>query len=85
MKENMKDVLLRSAKTFWQAALAYLVTTFGTQLSGIGAFDLDALSNALFALLVGAVAAGCSAAWNGVAAPFLKKLTDKEKPPDSLA
>lgn len=85
MKEKVKDVLLRAAKTFWQAAFAYLVTAFGSQFADIGAFDPDALQNAGLALLVGAIAAGCSATWNGVIAPFIKKFTGKEKPPDSIA
>ena len=85
MKDKIKDILIRSVKTFWQAALAYLITTFGSQFASIGAFDANALQNAGVALLIGAVAAGFSAAWNGVLSPFLQKLSDKDKPPDPIA
>ena len=86
MKEKMKDVLIRSAKTFWQAVLAYLITAFGAQFTGVGAFDIDALKNAGIGVLVGALAAGLSATWNGVLAPIVNKLTGKgEKPPDPIA
>ena len=32
MKNKIKDVLTRAAKTFWQAAVAYIVAAIGTQL-----------------------------------------------------
>ena len=76
MKNKIKDVLIRAAKTFWQAAVAYIVATFGTQLAGVDWFDTDALSSVLIGVTIGAVAAGLSAAWNGVIAPVLEKLKD---------
>ena len=76
MKAKMKDVLIRAAKTFWQAAAAYLVTTFSTQLAGIDLFDFDAVKNVLIGVVVGAIAAGLSATWNGVVAPMLELLKD---------
>lgn len=54
----MKDVAIRALKTFWQAAVAYLVATL-TQ--GVEVFDEGVIGG----LVIGAVAAGLSAAWNG--------------------
>lgn len=70
MKAKIKDVVIRSAKTFWQAALAYMATAIGVHYSG-DALDANALKSAFIALVVGACAAGISAAWNGVIAPII--------------
>lgn len=69
-----KDVTVRALKTFWQSAIAYLVATFGTQMAGIDVFDLEALKSVLGGLLIGALAAGISASWNGVVQPKLDRL-----------
>ena len=76
MKNKIKDVLIRAAKTFWQAAAAYIVATFGTQLAGVDWLDADALATVLIGITVGALAVGLCAAWNGVIAPVLEKLKD---------
>ena len=76
MKDKIRDVLIRAGKTFWQAAAAYIVATFGTQLAGVDWFDTDALATVLIGITVGALAAGLCAAWNGVIAPVLEKLKD---------
>ena len=81
MTEKIKDVLIRSLKTFWQATASYLITTFGTSLAGIDVFDIDALKNVGLGLLIGALAAGLSAAWNSVVQPVLDKAQVNE-PPD---
>ena len=73
MKEKVKDVLIRSLKTFWQATASYLITTFGTSLAGIDVFDIDALKNVGIGLLIGSLAAGLSATWNGGIQPVLDK------------
>ena len=73
MKEKLKDVATRAFKTFWQAMIAYLVATFGTQLAGVDVFDASAMKNVLISLLIGALSAGISAAWNGVIQPLLDK------------
>lgn len=62
----MKDVAIRALKTFWQAAVAYLVAVLST---GVDLFSGDVIKG----LLVGAFAAGLSAAWNGVVQPLLNK------------
>ena len=71
MKAKLKDVAIRSGKTFWQAAFAYIATAIGVHYSGIDVFDADALKSAVVAVIVGACAAGFSAVWNGVIAPIL--------------
>lgn len=70
----MKDVAIRALKTFWQSSVAYLVATIGTQMAGVDVFDLEAMKSVVGGLLVGALAAGISASWNGVAQPRLNKL-----------
>ena len=68
-----KDVAVRSAKTFWQSAVAYLIATFSTQMSGVDVFDLHDIQSVFGSLLIGALAAGLSATWNGVVQPMLEK------------
>ena len=73
MKEKLKDVAIRALKTFWQGAMAYLVTSFSVQLGTIDLFSVEALKEVGIGLLIGTLAAGLSAAWNGVIAPILDK------------
>ena len=68
-----KDVAIRAMKTFWQSAVAYLVATFSTQMSGVDVFDLHDIQSVFGGLLIGALAAGLSASWNGVVQPMLCK------------
>ena len=68
-----KDIAIRAVKTLWQASMAYLVATFGTQMAGADVFDLEALGSVVASLLIGALAAGISASWNGVVQPILTK------------
>lgn len=68
-----KDIAVRSAKTFWQSAAAYLIATFSTQMSGVDVFDLHDVQSVFGSLLIGALAAGLSATWNGVVQPILDK------------
>ena len=63
----MKDIAIRALKTFWQSAAAYLVATLST---GVDLFEGDVIGG----LLIGALAAGLSASWNGVVQPRLNKL-----------
>ena len=62
----MNDVLVRALKTFVQASIAYLVATIGA----VDVFDKGVAEG----LLIGAIAAGISASWNGVVQPRLEKL-----------
>lgn len=68
-----KDVAIRAAKTFWQSGIAYLVATFSTQMSGVDVFDIHDVQSVFGGLLIGALAAGLSASWNGVVQPILEK------------
>lgn len=78
MKENVKDILIRALKTFIQAVVAYLTTAFGSQIAGIEAFNFDTVKNLAISLIIGALAAGFSAVWNGVIQPSLNKLKAKD-------
>jgi hypothetical protein len=62
-----KDVAIRALKTFWQAAVAYLVASLG---QGIDLFEGEVIGG----LLIGALAAGVSASWNGAIQPVLNRL-----------
>ena len=62
----MKDVAMRALKTFWQAAVAYLVASLG---QGVDLFEGEVIGG----LVIGALAAGISAAWNGAVQPMLDK------------
>ena len=62
-----KDVAIRALKTFWQSAIAYLVAALST---GVDLFEGEVISG----LLIGALAAGISASWNGAVQPMLNKL-----------
>ena len=61
----MNDVLIRALKTFVQASIAYLVASIGA----VDVFDKGVAEG----LLIGAIAAGISASWNGVMQPMLNK------------
>lgn len=62
-----KDVTVRALKTFWQSAVAYLVATLST---GVDLFEGEVIGG----LLIGALAAGISASWNGAIQPVLNRL-----------
>ena len=61
-----KDIAIRALKTFWQSAIAYLVASLG---QGIDLFEVEVLGG----ILIGALAAGVSATWNGVCQPLLDR------------
>ena len=56
----------RALKTFWQSAIAYLVASLST---GVDLFEGEVIGG----LLIGALAAGISASWNGAVQPILNK------------
>ena len=66
-----KDVAIRALKTFWQSAIAYLVASLST---GVDLFEGEVIGG----LLIGALAAGMSASWNGVVQPKLDRLKGGE-------
>ena len=63
----MEDIAIRALKTFWQSAIAYLVAALST---GVDLFEGEVIGG----LLIGALAAGISASWNGVVQPRLNRL-----------
>lgn len=63
-----KDTAIRALKTFWQSAIAYLVASLSTQ--GVDVFEGEVIGG----LLIGALAAGISASWNGAIQPVLNRL-----------
>ena len=62
-----KDIAIRALKTFWQASIAYLVASLS---QGIDLFEGEVIAG----ILIGALAAGISASWNGAVQPVLNKL-----------
>ena len=77
MNENQKDVLIRAARTFWQAMLAYLLADAAVLQEAL--CDWGRGRRVLLSLGVGAVAAGLSAVYNGVLLPALEGRGDGEK------
>lgn len=65
---NWKDVLIRSLKTFVQAALAFASTTLSTG---------NIVHGISQTLVLSALAAGIAAVWNGVLSPALKAVHEK--------
>ena len=68
-----KEVFIRAMKTFWQSGIAYIVATLGSKMAGVDVFDIDSVKSVLGGLLIGGLAAGLSASWNGVIQPKLNK------------
>ena len=62
-----KDIVIRALKTFWQSAIAYLVASLS---QGADVFEGEVIGG----LLIGALAAGISASWNGAVQPVLNRL-----------
>jgi len=68
---GMNEILERALKTFLQAAGAVVIanlTVLTTEIS-----DWAVWKQAAVPVFIGALAAGLSAAWNGVVSPWLKK------------
>lgn len=77
MKEKLKDIGIRAFKTFWQTALASFIIAMPEFIELIP--DWAALKPALVSVGVGALAAGLSAAYNGVIKPTIEKLKNRNK------
>lgn len=72
MKRKVEDVLIRAGKTFWQSALAAIAVAIPAIIELIPEGWI-AMKPVLVSAIVGALAAGFSAMWNGVIAPVIKK------------
>ena len=70
MNEKTKDTMIRAARTFWQAALAYLLADTTVLQEALSGWSRG--RHLLLSLGVGAVAAGLSAVYNGVVRPLLE-------------
>lgn len=70
MNENVKDVLLRALKTFWQATLATLILNAEELVESIP-MGWQGIKPVLLSVAAGAIAAGLSAAYNGAIKPCL--------------
>lgn len=66
MNIDWKDVIIRSAKTFVETAVACLLTSF----TEINLFDTD--TGVWIAIGLSAASAGCAAVWNGIIHPIVK-------------
>ena len=73
MSDKIKDIAIRAGKTFWQTALASLLVTIPQIVENIGA-GWEALKPVLISAGIGALAAGLSAAYNGVVKPIVEKI-----------
>lgn len=82
MSVKTKDILIRALKTFWQASVSYLIVNINVLTNAItndlevGGFET--LKSVGITVLVGALAAGLSAVWNG----FIKVKLDSLKVPE---
>ena len=74
-KEKVKDVAIRSLKTFWQAAIGYALAAITTA----GITDINAMKAVIGGVIASSIAAGASAAWNGVVKPLLTGGTNNEQ------
>ena len=70
MNERQKDILIRAARTFWQAMLAHLLADATVLQEALSGWSRG--RQLLLTLFVGAAAAGLSAVYNGVIRPLLE-------------
>lgn len=66
-KAKIKDMLIRAAKTFWQAAIGYALTAIAAS----GITDISTAKAVIGGVIASAIAAGASAVWNGVISPMM--------------
>lgn len=74
-KDKVKDVVIRALNTLWQTALGYALTA----IASLGVTDLDTMKTVVGGIIASAIAAGASAAWNGVVKPLLTGGTKNEQ------
>lgn len=70
-KENLRDIATRAFKTFWQAAVSYIIINSEVFFTDITSFDLDKLKQFGLAIGIGALSAGLSALYNAVLRPLV--------------
>ena len=77
MTKKANDVLIRALKTFWHAALASLAVSMPSVVNLLPN-GWEAVEPLLTSAIIGALAAGFSALYNGVLKPLLA--VSEEKP-----
>ena len=70
---NFKDIAIRALKTLWQATLASIMVAI-PEIVELIPQGWAALKPVLISAVVGAIAAGLSAMYNGVIKPIVEKL-----------
>lgn len=73
LDSKIKDVIIRALKTFWQSSLATLMITF-PEIIELIPLGWVAMKPVLVSAVIGALAAGLSAVYNGVIAPWVEKI-----------
>lgn len=75
-KQKRKDVLIRALKTLWQASASYVIVNIGVIADALStdltAGGYETIKQVGITVLVGAIAAGLSAVYNG----FIKGIID---------
>ena len=79
MTAKTKDVLNRALKTFIQATIASLIVNIESIMMSLQSLSLDTLKQVALPIIIGAIAAGISAAWNQIIAPWLNSQNKVEK------
>lgn len=77
LDSKIRDVIIRAVKTFWQSALASLLVAIPDIIDLIPV-GWVAMKPVLVSACVGALAAGLSAVYNGVIAPWIERLKYRE-------
>ena len=80
LDSKIRDVIIRAVKTFWQSALASLLVAIPDIIDLIPG-GWVAMKPVLVSAGVGALAAGLSAVYNGVIAPWIERLKYREAVP----
>lgn len=74
-KEKVKDVAIRAFNALWQTALGYALTA----ITSLGVTDIDTMRTVAGGIIASSIAAGASAAWNGIVKPLLSGGTENEQ------
>lgn len=82
-KQKRKDVLIRALKTLWQASASYIIVNIGVIADALST-DLNSggyetIKQVGITVLVGAIAAGLSAVYNGFIKGIIETKADVEE------
>ena len=76
---DTKEILQRALRTFWQAALAFVIMNFNEFIFSIKEWNFETLKNFALTIVLGATASGLSAIYNGILKPLADKLNQSNK------